>query len=53
MEEKDIKQREDPKKGGSENWERNTVAIRTILVINFKNYLQELISSNCAEDDFL
>ena len=48
-----IKQKENPKGRGSENYERNTVVIRTVLVINFKKYIQELISSNYADDDFL
>ena len=29
------------------------VATRTVLVIKFKRYIQEPISSDCAEDDFL
>ena len=48
-----IKQEEDPEREGSENGKRNIVTIRTILVIKLKNYIQELTSSNCAEDDFL
>ena len=38
-----IKYKENPKGRGSENYERNTVVIRTVLVINFKKYIQELI----------
>ena len=42
----------DPPWRKGEGGERNIVVIRTVLVINFKNYIQELISSNCAKNDF-
>ena len=29
------------------------VATRTVLVIKFKRYIQELISLDCVDDDFL
>lgn len=38
---------------GSEDEEKNIVATRTVLIIKFKRYIQELVSSDCAEDDFL
>ena len=33
------------------NWERNTVTIRIVVVIKLKSYIQELTSSDCADDD--
>ena len=39
-------------KGIEELRERNTVTIRTVVVIKFKRYIQELISSDCADNDF-
>ena len=33
-------------------WEKNIVALRTVLVIKFKKYILELISLDWAEDGF-
>ena len=38
---------------GSRNEEKNTVASRTDFVIKPERNIEELISSDCADDDFL
>ena len=50
---KDDKRERRPWRGGGENEKKNIVARRTVFVIIFKGYIQELISSDCANDDFL
>ena len=47
-----IKKKGGLERKGSEIWEKNTVALRTVLVIKFKKYIQELISSDCVKDSF-
>ena len=38
-------------KGIEELRERNTVTIRIVVVIKLKSYIQELTSSDCADND--
>ena len=54
MKEKDsIKYTGSLERKGSENWEKKTVATRIVLIINIKDYIQELIFSDGVDDDFL
>ena len=48
-----IKEEGDNKRRGSRNSEKNIVASRTDFVIKPERNTEELISSDCVEDDFL
>ena len=52
-EKREYKMERGPRWKGIGELRENIVIIRTALVINFKNYIQELIFSDCAENDFL
>ena len=48
-----IKKKEYPKEMDWKIKKEINVATRTVLVIKFKRYIQELISLDCVDDDFL
>ena len=48
-----IKKKEYPEEMDWKIKKEINAATRTVLVIKFKRYIQELISSDCVEDDFL
>ena len=51
-EEESIKEKGYPEEGGSKRREKNTVPTRTVFVSKLKKYIQELIFSDWADDDF-